>query len=283
MSGIVSQMQEQASSRFIHSQQNSQMPHHLNSCSEWCKKNRIESHNPLVPCTAREFKSMYGTDSLVDLFSTVSNNLVKYQKKQTPLTSEELKQLEIDQIVMKVMKVIAEPSSSALGVVFSSKLEHALHNLEKTFIGFGSNDSMALGFDSKNWSDFISGHEISTFIKEASKSQPQSFIKSNQEFQEADEDVPDGRHKIFSTVGIDSNIDFLALGHDFTFFMYDCGCMGLAGTWSESFARLFKYQWSRELAVVSPSMFCTIMLSSRFYNCFSKLFTKIGKKIEFRG
>ena len=232
-----------------------------NCCSELCRKNRIESHNSMVPCTIGEFRCMYGTDSLVELFSRIANNIVQGQSK-TNLDESEAKQLEVDQIVMKVMKIVAEPSSSALGIVFSSRLEHALHKLHLTLIGFGTNDTTALGFDNNSWSDFKSGKEISTFIKDASKSQPQSFI--TEDFIEKETTLVDLGHKIYSTVGINSNIEMVALGYDFSYFIYACGCIGLAGTWSESFARLFKYQWSRELSSVHPSMFCTAMISSRF-------------------
>lgn len=257
-----------------------------NSTCPYCSQYKLDSDVEEVPRAARQLYEMYGTEDMNLLKTTLiektnkfdQNHQLHVSKSGVDLSvddcqtnSESIKQQHVDKIVIKLLDMVTEPTHAGIPVTYHSRLEHALNNIGNSFIGFGNNENNALGFSTNDWLSFIHPTLSREIAESKNLNKKNSFGFFESEMNEDDEEDEDLERmkltpKIYSTCqpGL-SEVDFLATGHEFTFFVYKCGCIGMCGTWSDSSASLFRFTWVKQLSSIHPSMFMTFFVSSMLF------------------
>jgi len=210
------------------------------------KCNRRYDVDNLVPCTIREIREVYGTDNMVELLGILKNKCHQSSSIQEDITEHDhIYENEKNQVLMEAAQCVLDPSAFWTKVNYHARLEHSLHQLGKTLIAMGNNEMNQCGYDINEWLEYITDKMDSVNIGDPEFADRELF-------------------KIYTTPGIEGDINFCTAGFTFSYIAYTCGCICMCGMWSDYYTKLFKSAWNKQLHTLSPSMFSTLFLTGRF-------------------
>ncbi|KAG2386147.1 hypothetical protein C9374_002593 [Naegleria lovaniensis] len=293
-----------------------QLPNHTkttlllkSSSCPYCFHTKLDSLlSDYFPCSSRELREMYGTEHFVELSSKLAGTSCNTKEQQqyyhacmnhycsassssydSQYASQTLTDMEntsdlfmspkerqamVNTITLKTIQLVMDPNPAKIALLFHPRFEHSLgFSPGRTFVVMGNNESNCLGCTTNEWLKFIKDDTGLELKNPQTMFVPENFEDDQDDLFETLKLSP----KIYSTSDSSSEIAFVATGHDFSIFVFKCGCIGLCGTWGEGGASLFRFTWSKPLKTVCPSMFATFYVSSDCKSIYSWGFNSQGQ------